>query len=522
MKRVVKVQAGYTLIELVTGVFVFGIIALSFLYLFTSLVSSTVVTKRKAQALSLATNQMEYLKSLPYNSLAVAGGSIVTSNPLPATKTETVNGVVYTIKTNIEYIDDAFDGCGSYPNLTLKQKYCRNYPPPTGSPATDTNPADYKMARVSVTDPKDKTLAQVDTQISARVAETASTTGALFVSVIDSNGNPVSGATVQVSNSTTNPNVSVSDNSDSNGTVIFYGLPVDTNGYDYIVTASKNNYSSLTTIAPAGSLQPNYVSQQIFTQLSSFVTLPIKLQGQHSLLLESTTTSGAVLPGVRVYLKGGYKKYTATTDTSYYFDNMSPDTRPTTDGGGLAALDSLVPGSYFACGDSGSTSCVVGGTNYYLAAAVPYVGASSLGPITVPIYDSAHPPATTFAHNGVDYLQKVRLMFTTSATMPRLNSISIYEVSQGTGDLSAVTFSLTGTNLPCSASAGSCATDVAFTQGGNNYAANCTGTSAGMQLDCTVNLTGTSLGTVGMTVAANSQTLTIPSGPHMGVLNVTP
>ena len=473
MKRVAEQSSGYTLIELVTGLFVFGIIALSFLYLFTSLVSSTVVTKRKAQALALATNQMEYLKSLPYNNLAVAGGNIVTSNPLPASKTQTVNGVKYTIATNIEYVDDAFDGCGNYPSQQLKQTYCKNLPVPSGittgpcpggGTAEDCNPADYKLAHVTVTDPRGVTEADIDTQIAARVAETASTTGALFVSVLDGNGNPLAGAAVHVTNTTSSPNVDVSDVSDSNGIVIFYGLPVDTNGYDYTIAGSKSGYSSLTTIAPTGSLQPNYSSQQIFTQLSSFVTLPLKPQGTNSLLVETTDTSGNALSSVKVYIKGGYKKYTVSTDTSYYYDNLSPDSRPTTDTNGLVGIDNLAPGGYYFCGDTGATSCTKNGTTYYLAAVLPYTGSSSFSPVQIPTYEAATPPTTTFAYNSTNYLQKARLILTTSSTYPRLTSVSPYELSLASTNLSSVNFTITGANLPCDASPGSCATQVSFSR----------------------------------------------------------
>src|SRR5690606_5494020 len=134
--------------------------------------------------------------------------------------------------------------------------YCRNYPPPSGSPNPDANPQDYKIAHVTVTDVTGKRLAQVDTQISSRVSETASTTGALFVTVLDESGNPLSGATVTVTNSTVTPNVNLSDSTDNNGIAIFYGLPPDTNGNDYQVAASKSGYSSLSTIEPFGSLQP--------------------------------------------------------------------------------------------------------------------------------------------------------------------------------------------------------------------------------------------------------------------------
>ncbi|MDB5163504.1 MAG: hypothetical protein JWS12_121 [Candidatus Saccharibacteria bacterium] len=518
----VGVQEGYTIVELVIGMTVFVVIALSAFTLYSSLVSSAVLAKQKAVALSLGTNQMEYLKSLPYNNLAVAGGSIVTANPIPATSNITVNNVLYVVKTDISYTDDAFDGCGSYPNLALKQQYCRNYPAPAGAPATDTNPADYKIAHVAVYTKSNIKLAEVDTEISARVAETASTTGALFVSVLDDDGNPVVGALVHVTDTTLNPSVNVSDNTDTSGNAIFYGLPPDTTGYDYVVTASNTGYSTLTTIAPSGSLQPTYPSKQIFTQLSSFVTLTLKPQGTNSLVLETTDASGNPLGSMKVYVKGGYKKYTNTADTSYYYDTLSPtDTRPQTDGGGFTSLSNLVPGNYIFCGDTGSSSCGIGGTPYYLAAAVPYGGLNSLDPITVPTYDAGSPPTQTFTYNGQPFLQKVRLIMTNNINFPRIFTLNPSELSLASATLNPYAFVITGANLPCNTSGG-CSTTVRFTQGSNTYTATCNGNGLNTQLNCTANLTGITAGNLQLTIIANGFTLNLPDTPLLGGLNAVP
>lgn len=521
MKHEGTSESGFTLVELTVVVTAFAIIAVSFLGLFTSLVRSTILSKRQAVASTLATNQMEYLKSLPYDSLAIAGGAIYSASPLPATTTKTFNNVHYTITTSINYVDDAYDGCGSYPTQALKQLYCRNYPPPAGSPATDLNPQDYKIIHVSVTDNTGTRLAQVDTQVSSRVAETASTTGAMFVTVIDDTGAKVSGATVSVTNSTVAPAVNLSDSSDSNGTAIFYGLPPD-NGTDYVITASKTGYSTLSTIAPSGSLTPTYPSQKILTQQSSYVTLTIKKQGTNSLIVETVDTDGNQLANVKLYIKGGYKKYTSTSNTAYYYDNMSPsDNRPTTDGTGLLTLSSLVPGAYIFCGDAGATSCARGATTYYLAAAVPYGGSNSFNPILVPTYDPLDPPATTFDYSGTAYLQKVRLIMTTSSTFPRVNTVTPSDVSKTGGSISSFSFTVTGTNLPCSASPGSCSTTVQFIQGASTFTASCTGAS-GTQLNCTVDLSTTNTGVLQMKVVVGSETLLMPADPLLGGINVTP
>lgn len=518
-----SLQSGFTLVELTVTLVAFAIIAISFMGLYTSLVKSTVVARKQAVATTLATSQMEYLKSLPYDNLAVAGGSIYATSPIPATKTQTLNGVRYTIKTSINYVDDAYDGCAGYPTQALKELYCRSYPPPAGSPATDSNPQDYKIANVKVTDNANVILAQVDTHISSRVSETASTTGALFVNIIDGNGNKVSGATVTVTNTTVSPNVNVSDSSDANGTAIFYGLPPDTNNFDFTVSATKSGYSTLSTIIQAGTLTPTYPNQKIFSQQSSFVTLVIKPQGNNSLVLETTDINGNPLGNVRVYMKGGYKRYTATTDKTYYYDNLSPtDSRPTTNASGMATVGNLVPGAYYVCGDTGATSCSIGGTTYYLAAAVPYGGTSPFSPIDIPAYDAAVPPATTFDYDGAPYLQKVRLMLTPGSSFPRVTGISPSNVSATSGNLSSVTFTINGVNLPCSASAASCSTTVSVRQGGNTYAASCTGAAAGVLMSCTANISGAVAGNTQLVLSNSGGTLTLPASPLIGGLVVTP
>lgn len=513
-------EDGVTLIELVISLAVLAIVTVSMFSLYTNLIHGMFVAKNKAIATTLATNQMEYLKGLSYDSLAVAGGSIYSASPLPATSTKVLNNITYTVRTNINYIDDAYDGCTNYPDQATKELYCRNYPPPATAPAVDTNPQDYKVLHVSVNDVGGNLLADVDTQVAARVAETSSTTGALLVTVIDETGNPVSGATVGVVNSTIAPALNLSDTTDSNGVAIFYGLPPDT-GYDYTITGSASGYSTLATIKPSGPLQPTYPSQNIVTQQSSSVTLTIKRQGTNSLVVEAVDTNGNPLNGLRPYTKGGYKRYTDPTNTAYYFDNTTPDSRPTTDASGLAAISNLVPGDYYFCGDSGATSCTIGATTYYLVAALPYGGTNSFYPVTVPTYDPANPPATTFAYGGNNYLQKVRLVFSTNSNFPRVSTLEPSTIELASTPLASYAFQVTGTNLPCSATPASCGTTVRLLQGANTYTASCSGTT-GMTLDCTVDLTGITTGFLQAVVVANGFTLTTPVAPPLGGISVSP
>jgi prepilin-type N-terminal cleavage/methylation domain-containing protein len=511
-------EGGFTLIELMVSLAVLSILALGFFELFNALLNSAFLAQKEATALTLANTQMEYLKSLPYSELAVAGGPIISSQTIPGTIYKTVNGHQYIITTTIVYVDDAYDGCGSYPSLALEKIYCRNYPPPANAPTTNVDTADYKDVRVAVSDSvTGSVLATLDTYIAPNVYGNTGNNGTLFVKVIDNNGNPVSGATVEVTNNSLDPTVSVGSTTDSNGMALFYNLPPD-NKYDYVISASDANYSTLTTIGAQGSLEPNYPNQKLINQSSSLATLMIEPQGQYSLLMQTTDVNGNPIPGVKVYVKGGYKDYTSSSNTQYYYDTIAQNDSPVTDSNGMAGLTNLVPGSYIFCGDTGSTGCSVGGTTYYLAAAVPYGGNNPLNPIVVPTYLASNPPSTTYSYNGNSYLQEVRLMLTTSSTFPRINSITPYSVSLSTSNLSDFSFTLNGQNLPCSASSTNCSTTVSFKQGSTSFPASCTGSGAGLVLNCTVNLSNVTTGNTQLVVSSNGSTLTLPPSPLIGGL----
>lgn len=510
-------QAGFTLVELTVSMVVVSILVISVFGLFITLVHSATLARQRAVALTLATNQMEYLKSLPYDSLIVIGGAIAGTGVVPAQVTKTVNGAPYTVKTGISYVDDAYDNCGNiYAMVAEKIQLCRGATATT--PTTDTNFADYKVAHVGVFSKDGTQLASVDTQVSARVSETASNTGALVVTVVDASGTPVSGATVNAVNTTVTPAINASDTTDSNGIAIIYKATPDS-GNDYVITASKSGYSTLTTIAASGSLQPTYQNQKIISQQASAITMKLYPMSANSLVVETTDTAGSALGGVSVYAKGGYKKYTAVADTSYYYDNttaVTTDTAAATRG--LGAISGLVPvNGYVFCNSDNptatATNCAVGATKYYLAAAVPYAGANSLGPISIPLFDASNPPATTYTYNGTQYVQQVRLMLTTNASFPRVYTMDPYQLAlTGNSSLASTLITFTGYNL-ASASA-------KLVQGGTTYTG--TGCSAtATQLKCSYDLSSITTGTAQLVVTNSAGTLTLPVAP-LGGLNVSP
>ena len=513
-QRCGKNQKGFTIVELLIGMIIIAILIITAADTYTSLQSSAILARHKSIATEMATNKIEYLKSLPYDKLAVAGGAIQTTTPLPNTETTTINGYPYTIKLSINYIDDAFDGCANYTTQQLKEQLCRNYPSPSGAPAVDLNPADYKIANVKVYGRSNQKFAELDTQIAARVAETDSTTGALIAKVIDSSGNPISGATVTVVNNSVSPAINSVDSTDNNGNSVFYGLPPDT-GNDYTITASKTGYSSVFTIKPTGSLTPNFLSQNIFQQLSSPVTLVINPMTNKSLLVETVDTNGNPISGVSVAIKGGYKKYLdapapATGNTEYYYDNSTTSSAQKTSGSdGILAIDDLVPGNYIFCGDNKQTGCTKNATNYTLATAIAYSGDHSFDPMSIPNYNSNLP---TFPYGGNNYIQKIRLILTTDSSMPSVNSMT--PSSTSVSSLGTFGFALDGKNLTCYTTGNGCPTQVNVSNGNQDFTATCTDDtgSVGTHMDCMVDLSSATASIYNLRVQNNGRTLNIPAG----------
>lgn len=214
-------QRGTTLIDAIVGsalmvvVFVglFGIIRLA--------VMSVGLGKAKTGAVALANEQIEYIRSLPYNSVAVAGG--IPAGSIPATQTITLNNIPYTRRTFVQYIDSSVDGVGQL----------------------DTNgiQADYKVAKVTVSWPfrgGDREVTLI-TNVVPRGIETLDGGGTLVVNVVNASGVVVPDASVTIRNTSVSPNINISTYSNSTGAANFPGAPVSS---AYQVTATKAGYST--------------------------------------------------------------------------------------------------------------------------------------------------------------------------------------------------------------------------------------------------------------------------------------
>ncbi|MES2749225.1 MAG: carboxypeptidase-like regulatory domain-containing protein [Patescibacteria group bacterium] len=236
---------------------VFGGLLVSFRYSLELIAHS----RAKLTALTLANDGMEYIRSLSYNAVGTVSG--IPSGLLPQVSTTTLNGIVFTKRTLVEYIDDDADGLG----------------------AADSNgiTTDYKQAKVSLS----WTLRGVSNEvflvsnIIPKSIETDVDGGTVRVNVFDFDNAPLPGASVRLVNTTLVPNIDVTRVSDATGVALFGGAP-EGGDYEIFVTASgystDQTYQATTTLPNPSTLPIGVVESSISTMnffIDAFSTVDI-------------------------------------------------------------------------------------------------------------------------------------------------------------------------------------------------------------------------------------------------------
>lgn len=188
--------------------------------------SLDVVSTNKARsgAIALANERMEYVRSLTYSSVGTVGG--IPSGSLAQSETISLNNTTYTRRTIVVYADDPADGSGA---------------------SDTTGTADYKAAKVDVAW-SSKTGTRHITLVSRLEPptglESSVSGGTLTIQVVNAASQPLSGASIAITNANTSPAVSINTFSDSSGTASFIGAPA-ASGYHVVV--AKPGYSSAQT-----------------------------------------------------------------------------------------------------------------------------------------------------------------------------------------------------------------------------------------------------------------------------------
>ena len=180
--------------------------------------------KARAGAIALANERLEFIRSLPYNSVGTVGG--IPAGSIAQEEPVLLNDVNYTRRTFISYEDDPSDGLGG----------------------ADSNGiiTDYKAAKVTVSwTVRDgvHTITLIS-RLSPPGIETSVPGGTLSFNVVDAVLAPVSSAQIRIVNSSVSPSVDMTTYTDTGGLASILGVPP---GSGYQITVTKSGYSTAQT-----------------------------------------------------------------------------------------------------------------------------------------------------------------------------------------------------------------------------------------------------------------------------------
>lgn len=306
-------KQGFTLIETIVGLAVFAIVALS---VYQSLIAATRLVQTAnlmVTSAALANEQFEIAHNLPYADVGLLSG--IPAGKLAATQTITRNHASFRVDTTVRNIDDPFDGVlGGAPN--------------------DTSPADYKLVEIKVSLPNNARFKPIAyTQLIApKSLENSSTNGALFVHVIDANGQAVSEANVHIENNSTFPPIAIDDVTNKDGDLQIVDVPPSIGSYE--ITASKTGYSQEKTYLLGAVGNPNPVKPHATIAAQTVTETSFAIAPTSVVNVSAVTDTCAPVGSVSFGLTGA-KLIGTEPNIIKYSDNF------TTDASGIANISGL-------------------------------------------------------------------------------------------------------------------------------------------------------------------------------------
>ena len=333
--------AGFTLVEVIIGITLMLGIGYG-IYLVTSNILEVVARNEwRSQAVSVIENEIELARNLNYMDVGVEGGS--PAGKLKAEKTISFGGLEFKLLTTVRNIDDPFDGTqGGDPN--------------------DTAPADYKLVEFEVeclSCPTSFSPIIMTTTVAPKSLETTTNNGSLFINVFNASGLPISGADLQVINSTTNPTITINDQTNANGVLQLVDIPTSTQSYD--ITVSKTGYSSDQTYELGAPANPNPVKAHATVVSQGVTSVSFAIDKVSTINFNASDKMCSGIQGVDFLLQGT-KLIGTAPDVFKYSASLITNTN------GFVAINNVEWDAYTLTNLD---------TNYSLA------GSSPLSPITI-------------------------------------------------------------------------------------------------------------------------------------------
>lgn len=323
--RSLKQNAGLSYIETVVSVAIFAMVATMLYMTYERVFIVARAAQARIDAIALADEQFEIARNLPFAKVGTIGG--IPSGVMKQVQTLKRSGMTFIATTTVRNVDQPFDGTAG------------------GSP-NDFSPADNKLVEIDITCTVCKNFRPLvlTTWIGPKDLEASSTNGSLFVQVIDSNGIAISGASVNIAATSTNPSIAISDITATSGLLQLIDAPPVNEGYQ--ISVSKGGYSSEQTYGrtatTANPVKPNAtVVAQTVTQLTFAIDRTATIN------FSSVSPSCAVVPNINMHMYG--QKLIATSPNVLKYDNWMK-----TNASGLLTLSDIEWDSYILAATSSS------------------------------------------------------------------------------------------------------------------------------------------------------------------------
>jgi prepilin-type N-terminal cleavage/methylation domain-containing protein len=311
-------NAGFTLIEVLIGLAILGIVSSSIYQAYGNVLQIVQASQYNSAALNIIESNIETVRNMRYEDIGTVGG--IPSGKLPQTTTVTLGSTAFTLHAYVRNIDDSFDGTlGGTPN--------------------DTSPADYKMVQFQVTCNScgRYSIVSMATYVAPKNLESSSKRGNLFVKVFDANGVAVPGATIHITNTKVSPQIDLTDTTNADG--ILQLVDTATTSAGYHITATKAGYTSDQTYPPGTPANPIKPDATVASQQLTITSLSI----DHTSTLSVRTRDQfcQAVPGMDFLLTGARLIGTSPNTPAY-------STAQTTDAAGTFLATTLAWDTYKA------------------------------------------------------------------------------------------------------------------------------------------------------------------------------
>ena len=292
-----KKETGFTLIDVIVGVSLMVIVFSGIFGAYQLAVKVVGQSKNKIAATAVANQQLERIRNLSYESLGIEGG--FPEGTIEPIATTSLNSVVYTIETRVDFVIDSIDG------MALPEDDCPN---------------DYKKAEVKISwAGRFPGQVQLSTDISPKnlVQECAAAGGVLVVSAFDAQGLMVSSPLVEVKDPISGSTLKTATPESGRH---YFSLATST----YKVIVSRNGYSQERTYGIDEITTPEKPHPQILEDQITEISFSIDRLGSMAIdtmspwgqgfFADSFLNMDKISESVSTAVNGGEAKLSTTTE----------------------------------------------------------------------------------------------------------------------------------------------------------------------------------------------------------------